>query len=97
MKRAFKAKKADFSGINGDKELYISALIQQAMISVDENGTEATAGTHAVGAAAGYNDHPPPIFRADHPFVFLLRERRSGAILFLGRVLNPAPAAASPQ
>ena len=82
--------KADFSGINGMRDLFISAVIHQAYGDVNEEGTEAAAATAVVmerGAAA----RPEPIvsFRADHPFVFLIRDIRTKSILFFGRVTNP--------
>jgi serpin B len=73
--------------------LYISAVIHKAYVDVDEEGTEAAAAT-AVGHKAGLtgsHPHPPPIvFRADHPFMFLIRDNRSGGILFMGRLTNPS-------
>jgi serpin B len=74
---------ADFSGISQSEALRIAKVIHQAMINVDERGTEATA-TTVVGfvvAAA-----PPFSFRADHPFLFLLRDSRTGTVLFAGRM-----------
>jgi serpin B len=93
LKAAFDAGTADFSGITGDKSLFISAAIHKAYIDVDENGTEAAAATAVVMAAtamAPRNPPPPPIvFTADHPFLFLIRENATGAILFMGRVTDP--------
>lgn len=79
---------ADFSGINGKKELFISHVIHQAYVDVNEEGTEAAAAT---GVAIGVTSvtAPVPVFRADHPFVFLIQERATGAILFMGRVSEP--------
>ena len=83
--------KADFSGM--DKEpLFISAVLHKAFVAVNEEGTEAAAAT-AVIMARG-SPSLPPIFRADHPFVFLIRENSTGSILFLGRVVNPVYRAA---
>jgi serpin B len=62
-------------------------VLHQAYVAVDELGTEAAAATAAAVALRG---GPPPVFRADHPFVYLIRERRTGSVLFLGRVVNPA-------
>lgn len=79
---------ADFSGMDGTRELFISAVLHKACIDVNEEGTEAAAATALmVGATAA--TPPPPVFRADHPFVFLIRENKFGGILFLGRVVNP--------
>ena len=80
-----------FSGMDGTRELFISAVIHKAFVEVNEEGMEAAAATAIVmslGAVQG-DFTPPPVFRADHPFVFLIRENRSENILFLGRVMNP--------
>jgi serpin B len=93
MKTAFDPNSADFSGMTGDKSLVISAAIHKAYIDVDENGTEAAAATAVVmmpaGAAPMQNPPPPITFTADHPFLFLIRENASGAILFMGRITDP--------
>jgi serpin B len=81
---------ADFSGIDGSRNLLISAVVHQAVVEVNEAGTEAAAAT-AVGISLTSIElpRPTPVFRADHPFLFLIREKQSGTILFLGRMLNP--------
>jgi serpin B len=94
MPRAFDADKADFSGMTGNHELFISAVIHKAFIDVNEKGTEAAAATAVVmrGPTAvppRFQLPPPPVFRADHPFIFLIRDNRSGGILFMGRVTDP--------
>jgi len=76
---------ADFSGMNRKRNLWISAMAHQARVDVDEEGTQAAAATAVVMTLGG----PRPVFRADHPFVFIIRHNPTGAILFLGRVLNP--------
>ena len=82
--------RADFSGMDGRKWLYISAVIHKAFVDVNERGTEAAAATAVVAKEKGIARHQrPPVFRADHPFLFVIRENRSGSILFLGRVANP--------
>jgi len=83
---------ADFSGMDGTRNLFISDVIHQAFIDVNEEGTEAAAATAVVMklAAAPANPKPVPVFRADHPFIFIIRDDESGAILFMGRVVNPA-------
>jgi serpin B len=90
MARAFTPGKADFSGMNGREDLVLDAVIHQAFVAVDEHGTEAAAAT-AVGVRATAMPLPmrPVVFRADHPFVFLIRDSDTGSILFLGRVTNP--------
>jgi serpin B len=99
MKKAFDASMADFSGIASRKTMQrdgtfsISAVIHKAYVDVSEEGTEAAAATAVVGhAVSGYHarPNPPIIFRADHPFMFLIRDNRSGSILFIGRVANPS-------
>jgi serpin B len=94
MKAAFDQNSADFSAMTGDKSLVISAAIHKAYIDLDENGTEAAAATavvmHMAMAARPLTPPPPPIvFTADHPFLFLIRDNASGAILFMGRVTDP--------
>ncbi|MDM8566885.1 serpin family protein [Candidatus Halobeggiatoa sp. HSG11] len=85
MKDAFN-NEADFSGIDGTKKLHLSTVIHQAFIEVNEEGTEASAATGAVFATRGIT----PRFRADHPFIFLIRHNPSNSILFMGRVINPS-------
>jgi serpin B len=87
MPAAFSQTKADFSGMDGSRELYITAVVHKAYVDVNEEGTEAAAAT---GVVVGLRAAPAhPVFRADHPFVFAIRDNRSGSILFLGRVKNP--------
>ncbi len=83
---------ADFSGIDGARDLRISKVIHKAYIDVNEKGTEAAAVTAVVMVlTCSPNFKPPkiPIFRADHPFVFFIIDRSSDEILFMGRVMNP--------
>jgi serpin B len=82
---------ADFSGMTGGTDLFISAVVHKAFVDVNEEGTEAAAAT---GVAMRLTAAPvsPPLFRADHPFIFLIRHKPSGSILFLGRVARPAEA-----
>ena len=88
MTDAFAPAKADFSGMSGKKDLFISAVVHKAFVDVNEEGTEAAAAT-AVVARMTAVAAPPPVFRADHPFLFLIRDTETGAILFLGRILDP--------
>lgn len=85
------SEQADLSGISASKDLFISAVLHKSYIDVNELGTEAAAATAAKfeGAAEDSERQQPVVFRADHPFVYLIRVRRSGAILFLGRLLQP--------
>jgi serpin B len=87
MPEAFKPG-ADFSGIDGQRDLYISAVAHKAFVEVNEEGTEAAAATGTIMAHLSVA-RPTPIFRADHPFIFLIRDVRSGAVLFLGRMVDP--------
>ena len=80
---------ADFSGIDGTEMLYINDFLHKAYIDVNEEGTEAAAATTILmrfGAAI----RPHYVeFRADHPFIFIIQERKTGNILFIGRVVRP--------
>jgi serpin B len=92
MKQAFDENTANFKGLNGGKEpLFISAVVHKAFVDVNEEGTEAAAATGVIIArpTAVIDPKPTPVFRADHPFVFLIRDRTSGSILFLGRLADP--------
>jgi len=87
MPTAFTWPGADFSGMDGTNNLYISSVIHQAFVKVDEKGTEAAAATAVVGTFG--TAMPRNIFRADHPFIFLIQEKGTGNILFLGKVVDP--------
>jgi serpin B len=82
---------ADFSGMTGKRDFSISEVIHKAFVDVNEEGTEAAAATAVTMRALAIRapDQPPPVFRADHPFVFLIRDNRSESILFMGRVADP--------
>jgi len=80
---------ADFSGMTGRRDLFISAVIHQAYVDVNEEGTEAAAATAVTMRLTSIGPDRTPVFRADHPFIFMIRDVKSGSILFLGRVLNP--------
>jgi len=93
MQQAFDCKTADFSGlasketIQRNGTLYLSAAIHTAYVEVNEEGTEAAAATAtATNVPMGVILN---VFRADHPFVFLIRDNMTGAILFMGRLTNP--------
>ena len=87
MPKPFSEGIADFSGI-APISLYISQAIHKAFVDVNEEGTEAAAATVIVVATESYKP-PPPVFRADHPFVFLIQDDSTGNILFIGRMVNP--------
>ena len=82
MRRAFTH--LDFSGIAKGGGMQIADVIHKAFIKVDEKGTEAAAATVVI---IGRSRHP--MFVADHPFLFLIRDNRTGSILFLGRLVKP--------
>jgi len=81
--------RADFSGIDGRRDLLLSSVLHKAFVDVSEEGTEATAATGVAVALVAMKMPPRTVFRADHPFLFLIRDTRSGAILFEGRLMNP--------
>ena len=82
---------ADFSGMTTGTELMISKALHKAFVEVDEKGTEAAAATAVVMSLTSAPAEPekPKVFRADRPFIFLIRHNASGAILFAGRVMDP--------
>ncbi|MHC4585111.1 MAG: serpin family protein [Planctomycetota bacterium] len=80
---------ANFSGINGQRDLFISAVIHKAYVDVNEEGTEAAAATAVTMKLTSVMPGRIPVFKADHPFLFLIRDNDSGSILFIGRVMNP--------
>jgi len=86
MTDAFLSGTADFSGINGQHDLFISRVIHQATIAVNEKGTEAAAAT-AVGIVR--KSAPLSSLVIDRPFLFFIRDDATGALLFAGRVTNP--------
>jgi serpin B len=91
MRRALRPG-ADFGGINGGREpLHVSAVLHRASVDVGEEGTQAAAATGVEMQTIGLPPAGPvtPVFRADHPFLFAVREVRTGTILFMGRVVRP--------
>lgn len=91
MPSAFDEATADFSGMTGNKDLFIGEVVHKAFADVDEKGTEAAAATAIVmrPTSAPIQTQEPVIFRADHPFAFMIRDNRSGNIIFLGRFIRP--------
>jgi serpin B len=79
---------ADFSGMTGNRELLISDVLHKAFVAVDEAGTEAAAATAVIMELTAVPE-PPVEVTIDRPFIFLIRDIETGAILFVGRVLNP--------
>ncbi len=94
MPDAFSPQRADFSQITDADRVYIGRVIHQANIDVDETGTEAAAATAVVGDTTGGCGPASPrttkTLRLNHPFMFFLRDVKTGAILFMGRVLDPS-------
>ena len=81
---------ADFSGMDGTRNLFIDDVIHQAFMDVNEEGTEAAAATAGVMTMSSMLvEEPVPVFRADHPFIFLIQDNETWNILFLGRMANP--------
>ncbi len=80
---------ADFSGMTGGRDLFISQVFHKAFVSVDEAGTEAAAATAVVMQVTGAPAEAAQVI-LDRPFLFLIRDRETGALLFLGRVMDPS-------
>jgi len=85
MADAFR-KAADFSGIDGRRDLFLGAVVHKAFVEVSEEGTEAAAATGVAVLAMAMKRQEQTIFRADHPFAFFIRDTTSGVILFEGRL-----------
>ena len=80
---------ANFSGMDGTRELFISDVLHKAFVEVNEEGTEAAAATGVIVGITSRSLLQPPIFRADRPFIFLIKDNATGSILFLGRLADP--------
>ena len=84
---------ADFSGIDGTKNLFISSVLHKAFVEVNEEGTEAAAATAVIMNLKAVSPDEPPeriTFDCNHPFVFTIHHKETGTILFMGKVMNPA-------
>ena len=81
---------ADFSGMTGKKDLFISNVVHQAFVEVNEEGTEAAAATAVVMVTSAMPEMEIPVFRADHPFIFIIQQKETGNILFMGKVNDPS-------
>ncbi|MCW4012904.1 MAG: serpin family protein [Candidatus Bathyarchaeota archaeon] len=88
MPTAFSPDAADFTGINRDGNLYVDKVIHQAFIDVNEEGTEAAAATGITVRV--YGGFGGGTFNVDHPFMYLIMDKQTGAILFMGRVIDPS-------
>ena len=91
MPTAFTAGEADFSGMDGRKDLFIGFVVHQAYVDVSEQGTEAAAAT-AGGMNLTVAPSEPTIMTVDRPFFFIIRDVETGSILFFGRILDPSDA-----
>lgn len=85
---AFIPREANFSGMDGTRGLFISKTVHKAYVKVDEEGTEAAAVTAIVMELTSVQPQPPT-FIADHPFMFIIKDEKTGAVLFIGSVINP--------
>jgi serine protease inhibitor len=85
---AFDPNRADFRAI-ADADLFISQVVHKTFLRIDEKGTEAAAATGVEVEVVSAPIEPPVVFRADHPFFLVIRDKPSGAILFLGRIVSP--------
>jgi serpin B len=91
MPTAFDAERADFSGMNGGRDLSIAVVVHQAFVDVDEEGTEAAAATGVAVRTTSVTI--PQEFHVDRPFLWFIRDRATGTVLFMGRVVDPTAAA----
>ena len=84
------SEKADFSGITGDQNLFINIILHKAFVDVNEEGTEAAAATGIGFSFKTSMPEPPKIFKADHPFIFIIQQKDNGNILFVGKINDPS-------
>jgi len=89
MPDAFDVTKADFSGITGEPDLYITDVVHKAYVDVNEEGTEAAAATGVVMGLKSMPTGEPIQVKIDRPFLFLIRDVETGVVLFMGRVVQP--------
>ena len=89
MPDAFDVVKADFSGMTGQPDLFITDVVHKAYVNVNEEGTEAAAATGVVMGLKSMPVGEPIVVKVDRPFLFLIRDSQTGAVLFLGRVVQP--------
>jgi len=90
MTDAFDPDRADFSGMDGTRDLYIASVLHKAFVAVDEKGTEAAAATAVIMGVTSAPAGEPITITVDRPFIYFIRDGQTGAILFLGRVLDPS-------
>ena len=87
--QAFDEDNANLNGITESERLFIEKAIHKAFVDVNEEGTEAAAITALVFSLTSGPPEPKHEFRADHPFIFIIQEKHTGEILFMGRVMDP--------
>ena len=80
---------ADFSGITGGRDLFISKVIHKAFIDVNEEGTEAAAATAVIMELTVNGGSSRIVFDCDHPFMYLIQHKQTGTILFMGSINDP--------
>jgi serpin B len=82
---------ADFSGISSNKDLHLNRVVHKAFLSVDEKGSEAVAATafSLGGHVIAQDESPPLIFKVDHPFIFVIIEKSTRSLVFMGRIITP--------
>ena len=90
MTDAFDPDLADFSGMDGARDLYIGSVLHKAFVAVDEKGTEAAAATAVIMQVTSAPIGEPITITIDRPFIYFLRDMRTGAFLFVGRVMHPS-------
>ncbi len=88
LRKVFEEGAADLSGMDGTRDLFVNQVVHKAFVDVGEEGTEAAAAT-GIGIGITAVEPDPRVFRADRPFLFLIREKSTGSLLFIGRLANP--------
>ena len=86
---------ADLSAMNGRKDLYVSDIVHKSFIEINEQGSEVSSASGIIVAKTAYA--PPVEFNVNHPFVFMIREKKSGSVLFVGRVVKPTTTQNAPR
>jgi serpin B len=90
MPAAFDPFGADFSAMTADERLFVKAVLHEAFVAVDEEGTEAAAATAVVAVRASATIRPAPVvFTVDRPFLFIVHDVATATPLFVGRVSDP--------
>jgi len=90
MTDAFDPDRADFSGMDGNRDLHIGSVLHKAFVAVDEKGTEAAAATAVIMGITSAPIGEPITITVDRPFIYLIRDGQTGGILFMGRVVDPS-------